>query len=190
MIFYRNPQLGRVKTRLAATVGEEKALEIYMSLSIHTREITEDLPFAKSVFYTEEVQSGDLWPDDVYKKTVQAGSDLGERMYNAFVWGFEKGYDAVCIIGTDCYELTAAIIKDGFSALNSADVVIGPAADGGYYLLGMSAARRDVFINKKWSTETVFADTVKDLAADNSSYVQLPVLRDVDSEDDLPAELK
>lgn len=190
IIFYRNPELGKVKTRLAASIGETKALWVYTKLSEHAREITKYLPLTKVVFYTAEVKSGDIWPDELYKKALQAGGDLGERMYNAFSWGFESGYDSICIIGTDCYELTTGIIEDAFSALHTADVVIGPAADGGYYLLGMRTLREDVFRHKQWSTETVFADTIKDLAMDTTSYLQLPMLRDVDTENDLPSALK
>jgi len=190
MIFYRNPVPGKVKTRLAATMGEERALEIYMTLSAHTREITKKLPVAKSVFYSEEVQSDDMWPADIYDKSVQNDGDLGQRMYDAFSWAFRNKYDAVCIIGTDCYELTDDIISKAFSALRSADVVIGPAMDGGYYLLGMRTLRRDLFFHKQWSTDTVFADTMRDLSLDNAAVVQLPVLRDIDDEHDLPPALK
>lgn len=190
IIFYRNPQPGRVKTRLAATIGDEDALHVYLELCHHARRITERLDVPKIVFYTENVLSNDIWPDDIYQKRLQSGADLGARMHNAFEWGFNNGYDSICIIGTDCYELTVEIVGDAFSALRSCDVVIGPAVDGGYYLLGMRRLQSNLFEGKQWSTDSVFADTVSDLVAEGLSYVKLPVLRDVDVEADVPLELR
>ena len=111
-------------------------------------------------------------------------------MKNAFVAGFETGYTSICIIGTDCYELTAEIITEAFEELESADAVIGPATDGGYYLLGMNKPHVDVFNNKKWSTETVLKETLDDFEALELIYVKLDALNDVDTEDDLPEGLK
>lgn len=190
IIFYRNPEPGRVKTRLAATIGNEDALKVYMDLSYHARKITETLDVAKVVFYAENIPSNDIWPPEVYRKRLQQGTDLGERMRNAFAWGLENGYDAICIIGTDCYELTGKIIEDAFCALRSSDVVIGPAVDGGYYLLGMRMLRNNLFTGKQWGTETVFTDTVKDLISDGATYRVLPRLRDVDVEADIPSEIR
>lgn len=190
IIFYRNPEPGRVKTRLAATIGNENALQVYVDLCYHARQITETLGVSKIVFYSEDIQSNDLWPAEIYKKRLQQGTDLGARMHNAFSWGFEHGYDSICIIGTDCYELTGEIVADAFSALRSSDVVIGPAVDGGYYLVGMRTLRSNLFTGKQWSTETVFADTVKDLTSDGASYIELPRLRDVDVEADIPSEIR
>lgn len=190
IIFYRNPQPGRVKTRLAATIGDEDALHVYLELCHHARRITERLDVPKIVFYTENVLSNDIWPDDIYQKRLQSGADLGARMHNAFEWGFNNGYDSICIIGTDCYELTVEIVVDAFAALRSCDVVIGPAVDGGYYLLGMRRLQSNLFEGKQWSTDRVFADTVSDLVAEGLSYVKLPVLRDVDVEADIPLELR
>lgn len=189
IIFYRNPEAGRVKTRLAATIGNEDALRVYLELCKHARQITENVAVSKVIFYTEQIQSNDIWPDDLYQKELQSGSDLGARMHNSFEWGFNNGFDSICIIGTDCLELSSEIIKDAFTALRSNDVVIGPAVDGGYYLLGMRRLHSNFFTGKRWSTETVFADTVKDLISEGATYVQLPRLRDVDVEADIPPEL-
>ena len=190
IIFYRNPKAGEVKTRLAATIGDEKALLIYIALSEHTREITKTLPVDKIVFYTSIIEDNDLWPGETFKKALQDGSDLGARMYNAFIEGFRRGYERICIIGTDCYDLTSLFITEAFSALQSSDFVIGPAADGGYYLLGMRKIAVELFTNKNWGTDTVLSDTLKDLNEMRAAYVLLPVLRDVDSEGDVPAELR
>jgi rSAM/selenodomain-associated transferase 1 len=186
IIFYRNPRKGKVKTRLAATVGDEKALEIFQKLSMHTKKITENLPCDKIVFYTDSIDLMDMWPNATYLKSLQQGNDLGERMNNAFAAGFESQYDSICIIGTDCYELTEDILKQAFDAIESSDAVIGPARDGGYYLLGMNKPYTEVFQNKDWSTETVFKETIRDFDSLGLKYAKLQMLRDIDIEDDLP----
>lgn len=116
---------------------------------------------------------------------MQQGDDLGERMQDAFQHLFNEGYSKVCIIGSDCYELNNNIIETAFKELDNADVVIGPVMDGGYYLLGCNKLIPEFFINKAWSTETVFADTLKDASALILSIQQLPVLNDIDDEKDL-----
>lgn len=189
IIFYRNPKFGNVKTRLAATLGNQRALEIYGKLSAHTRKITEGLEPDKIVFYSDAIDLMDIWPNATFLKALQEGEDLGERMKKAFTAGFETGYTSICIIGTDCFELTGEIITDAFEALKSADAVIGPASDGGYYLLGMNEPH-DVFKNKNWSTETVLQETIDDFESLDLHYVKLEKLSDVDTEDDLPEELK
>lgn len=190
IIFYRNPKIGKVKTRLAATVGNERALAVFRELCLHTKAITENLPFDKIVFYTDSVDLMDMWPNATYLKALQHGEELGEKMSSAFLGGFESGYNAICVIGTDCYELTEKIILHAFDALRSADVVIGPARDGGYYLLGMTRPLPELFQNKQWSTETVLRDTIHDFESLQLRYVKLQELNDVDTEDDLPDALK
>lgn len=190
IIFYRNPELGKVKTRLASTVGDKKALEIFQKLSLHTKRITENLPVDKIVFYSDAVDLMDIWPNAVYLKALQRGADLGEKMKSAFEAAFVTGYTSVCIIGTDCYELSGSIIIQAFEALRSADAVIGPAYDGGYYLLGMKKLYPPLFENKNWSTATVASDTIGDFDALHLQYARLPLLNDIDREDDLPDELK
>ncbi len=186
IIFYRNPRLGAVKTRLAATLGEEKALAIFQKLALHTKNITRGLAMDKAVFYSEVVEQDDVWPSSAFRKFEQGGGDLGKRMRNAFSTGFDMGYDRVSIIGTDCYELTGSIIDQAFESLTTVDAVIGPAVDGGYYLLGMRKFYPAVFDNKRWSTDTVLKETVEDFESMGLTYSKLEVLRDVDREEDLP----
>lgn len=185
LIFYRNPELGKVKTRLAATIGNEKALSIYLKLAEHTQNITEGLKADKLVFYSHTIEKQDQWPDEIYQKAVQSGNDLGERMLNAFKYGVESGYKHICIIGTDCLELNQDIIQNAFNALAQHDVVLGPAKDGGYYLLGMKKVYSDFFNNKQWSTQTVAHDTLLDVLQLKASVRLLPLLSDVDVEEDL-----
>ncbi len=190
IIFYRNPELGKVKTRLAATVGEEKALAIYLSMASHTRTIADQVTTDKVIYYTDFIDREDNWPKEKFGKQLQHGSDLGERMANSFADGFSAGFERICIVGTDCFELTAEIITQAFHELEQMEVVIGPAKDGGYYLLGMTRLIAPLFKNKKWSTDTVYSDTVKDLNEIGQNFFQLQPLTDVDEEKDLPAKVK
>ncbi len=184
IIFVRRPELGKVKTRLAATVGEERALDIYHDLLFHTKKIAENVRADKFIYYAGEVVNNDLWSGAGFYKKLQVENSLGEKMSAAFDDVFALGYSKVCIIGSDCLELTSALIEKSFESLDSREAVIGPALDGGYYLLGMTEPLKPVFQNKAWSTSAVFNQTVSDFEKLNLSYQTLPVLRDVDTEED------
>jgi rSAM/selenodomain-associated transferase 1 len=186
IIFYRNPELGKVKSRLAVTMGESKALAVYLLLSAHVREVTTSLRTDKVVYYSNYIDSEDGWSNDVYLKRLQIGEGLGNRMKAAFKESFDSGYREVIIIGTDCLELTYEILNVAFKELRTHDVVIGPAKDGGYYLLGMKRFHPVFFENKNWSTDSVFTDTINDTKRLNLTYHVLPVISDVDEETDLP----
>jgi len=186
IIFYRNPELGKVKTRLAAAVGDEKALAIYLKLATHTREVALVSDFDRVVYYSHHVDTEDNWQENSFHKKLQVGNDLGIRMYNAFENAFRDGYAHVCIIGTDCLELTSEILSAAFEQLKAHDAVIGPARDGGYYLLGMKQLHKDLFANKEWSTNTVAKRTIVDFQNLNLTYSKLATLSDIDREEDLP----
>ena len=185
IIFYRNPQLGKVKTRLAATMGNEAALEIYLKLAKHTRSVTENISIDKVIYYSDFIDKNDFWNNHQYRKALQSGNDLGEKMKHAFSIGFHNGYHSICIIGTDCLELTEDFILNAFENLQSHDAVIGPAKDGGYYLLGTKKLYPEIFNNKNWSTDTVFTETIHNFNSGGLSYYELPELRDIDKEEDL-----
>ena len=187
IIFYRNPELGKVKTRLAKTIGDEKALAIYFTLANHTRKIIEELPVDKVVYYSDFIDTEDAWSNAVFKKHLQQGTDLGEKMLRSFEEGFRQGYQRICIIGTDCLELKAEIISQAFEQFAVHDVVLGPAKDGGYYLLGMNHLIKEVFQHKEWSTDSVTASTIQDFKNKKLSYSLLTTLADVDEEQDLPS---
>jgi len=184
IIFTRNPLLGKVKTRLAATMGDDKALSIYQSLLEYTAKITKELPCDLFVFYADDIFLNDHWSDDVYLKMIQEGKDLGSRMNHAFNILFQRSYKKVVIIGTDCFELTSSIIQDAFTALNEHEVVIGPSVDGGYYLLGMKQCHSFLFEEIAWSTDSVYRSTITKLVTNKISYQALTLLNDIDTEDD------
>lgn len=185
IIFAKNPELGKVKTRLAATVGDEVALAIYFQLLRKTREVARSLDHDKVVYYSNHLEKGDLWSEDHFRKAVQLGGDLGERMKNAFTDAFDQGYERVCIIGSDCMDISAEIIEEAFGKLKNRDAVIGASEDGGYYLLGMSKLVPELFDNKAWSTDEVFIATLEDFLRLGLDHAELPVLNDIDTEKDL-----
>lgn len=183
IIFTRNPELGQCKTRLAKTIGDEAALKIYKFLLKHTAKVSEAVKADKYVYYSEIIKKNDLWNEDVFRKKLQFGTDLGERMENAFSELFGLGYEKVMIIGSDLLDLTQYHIDHAFEQLQGHDIVIGPSKDGGYYLLGMKKLQANIFKNKAWSTETVLEDTLRDLQ--NNNVVLLKELNDIDTFEDL-----
>jgi len=185
IVFARKPVAGAVKTRLAATIGNEKALNIYVRLLKHTKNVITPVNCDKYVFLTESGQDN-FWAGFINE--VQQGDTLGARMHNAFELLFSSGYNKVLIIGSDCPHLTTNIVEEGFNKLISNDIVIGPATDGGYYMLGMKKLYQKLFENKSWSTAFVFDDTMRDIVTLALSHHLLPELSDVDEEKDVPAE--
>ncbi len=184
IIFVKNPVAGKVKTRLAAGIGKEKALEVYLKLLEITRQAALRTNCTRHVFYSDEIEF-DAWDDDHFNKHVQEGHSLGERMQNAFENIFSLGADQVVIIGSDCPELTTEVIEEAFDTLNEKDTVIGPAKDGGYYLLGMKKNHHVLFENKQWSTDSVLEDTIIDLIEKRLTYGRLQQLSDLDTIYDL-----
>jgi len=183
IIFTRNPVLGRVKTRLAKSVGNETALDIYRFLLNKTKEVTKNIPGDKIIFYSEKILDKDLWDTTTYKKELQYGSDLGAKMNNAFETYFKKKYEKVVLIGSDLFDLEESHIYEAFEKLEKNEAVIGPALDGGYYLLGLKKNYPEIFINKDWGTSSVRKDTIKNLEKVNVHL--LPMLNDIDVIEDI-----
>ena len=183
LVFTRNPELGKVKTRLAKTVGNATALKIYTFLLKRTRDIAIKVSADKAVYYSVKIRENDIWDASIFQKHQQVGEDLGIRMLHAFKNGFKAGYEKVIIIGSDLYDLTSETIENAIIALENNEVVIGPAEDGGYYLLGMNSLEEKIFKNKDWGTETVRKDTLKDLK--DKKVFLLGELNDVDIFEDI-----
>lgn len=183
IIFTRNPELGKVKTRLAKTIGDEKALEIYNDLLLHTRNETQYLDCDKFVFYDGFIATNDIWSDAFYQKKVQSGEDLGIKMQNAFQGILDSGYQNCVIIGSDLFDLKSNQISNAFQKLQNSDVVIGPAEDGGYYLLGLKKVIPSIFKNKNWGTSNILSATLKDLTEYKINLLE--TLNDIDTFEDL-----
>ena len=183
IIFTRNPILGKVKTRLAKTVGDKTALDIYTFLLEKTKEITLDSSCDKVVYYSEKIIKNDIWNCNSFRKEVQSGEDLGAKMKNSFYDAFENNYRKVVLIGSDIYDLESYHINEAFKKLDTNDVVMGPALDGGYYLIGLKKMHPKIFDNKKWGSSTVRKDTLKNL--EKVDVHLLPILNDVDVIEDI-----
>ncbi len=184
LIFIKNPMLGKAKTRLAATVGDEEALRIYKELLRHTRQITEKVSVRRFLFYSHFIDNNDDWSASNFEKHLQASGDLGTKMMYGFSAAFQETNEKVVIIGSDCASLTPEIVRAAFQKLDETDFVIGPADDGGYYLLGMNTFMPAVFKNIEWSTDRVFSDTIQIISTLNKTYSLLPTLSDIDHEED------
>ena len=187
IIFIKNPEIGKVKTRLAKTIGNEKALEVYQLLQEKTKEVSLGVNARRFLFYSENIAQNDQWSNQDFEKLLQADGNLGERMIDAFRAAFAAGKEKAIIIGSDCFDITPELIELAYQKLNNADVVIGPANDGGYYLIGMKKMQQDIFQNIEWSTETVFENTINKVVQKGRSYEVLPTLIDIDTEEDLLA---
>lgn len=190
LIFAREPVLGRVKTRLAAGIGAEAALAVYRELlaltatAVAAAQVPATLWLAEAPAGADPRQPRPEWPGLPWRVQPAVGS-LGERMAQAFGEAFRAGAGRVVIIGTDCPGLSAELLSQAFDQLLHHELVVGPADDGGYYLLGMSQLYPELFDNKDWSTATVLPDTLADAARLGLGVARLPTLHDVDSAQDL-----
>lgn len=187
IIFIRLPELGKVKTRLARTVGDEKALEIYRFLLEKTRKAALEADVKRLLFYVDNIGQNDEWPDDFFEKNVQCSGDLGERMRQAFDIAFEKGAEKAIIIGSDCPEIAEASISRALAMLDTVDCVLGPTYDGGYYLLGVKKPAPFLFKDISWSTEVVLEQTLAAVQQAGLTAALLQPLRDIDTEADWKA---
>jgi uncharacterized protein len=182
------PEPGIVKTRLAIDIGPEKAALIFRKVS--ERVMKQTIPVTGSydrfVFYDPPERRQDFvsWLK-TEKFIAQKGGDVGERMNNVVRYLLENGADKAVITGSDIPELNSKIIMKAFEMLDHADIVIGPARDGGYYLIGMKTTMPELFVNIQWSTGDVFAETIRTLKHLGKSYSVLPVLSDLDTIEDL-----
>ena len=186
LVFAKNPVKGKVKTRLAKSIGAELALKVYLDLVIHTKKVIEKLDVDVRIYYSDLIEEEDLFSEsEFFGKFLQEGVDLGQRMFNAFDKAKADGYQKIVIIGTDLFELKSQHLKEAFNKLTDNHYVIGPSKDGGYYLFGMN--RSDLnpkfFKNKLWSSSTVLSDTLKDIS--ESKVFQLEELNDIDTFEDL-----
>lgn len=184
-IFVKNPEIGKVKTRLAASVGDKEALSIYQNLLGYTKQIVSKVNGKKEVWYSKFLDENDLWENDFFRKNVQQGEDLGARMKQAFEKSFLLNeHELVILIGSDCAELETAHINEAFEKLKKNDLVIGPAKDGGYYLIGMSKFSPEVFDEINWSTSKVLEQTIRKINEHGASFYLLEALNDVDELED------
>ena len=196
-IFTRYPQAGAVKTRLIPALGKAGAAEMHRAMTERTvqtaRRFAASAPMAISLWVAAQAQDADplgpmrLWLGEGLTYCLQPEGDLGQRMAHAIGQALDQGDRRVVTIGTDCPGLDLPILHQAFQALTDHDLVLGPATDGGYYLIGLGRAIPDLFSGIAWGTDTVLATTQAIAAQRHLSVALLPPLTDVDRPEDLPA---
>jgi rSAM/selenodomain-associated transferase 1 len=183
IVFVRKPELGKVKTRLAKGVGEQRAFDIYVELLKYTAKQVEATVHTVYVYYHHEVVPDDMWDSSRCHKVLQVDGDLGDKLRAAFTEVLSQ-HDKAIVVGSDCPRLTTAIIDTAVDSLDHQDVVIGPTLDGGYYLLGMKAYTPTLLTGVPWSSGDEYDYTVHaSIAAGQSVHVLAP-LPDVDYAED------
>lgn len=182
IIFIRNPIRGTVKTRLAQTLGNDKAFDIYKELLEITRQQSIKVNAQCYLYYSDHIEL-DAWSETTFIKKVQSGIDLGARMANAFNEVLQTHSKAI-IIGSDCPYITSQIIDHSFHLLSNNDVILGPAIDGGYYLLGMKSTSPSIFESMPWSESNLYEKTIEKLNQLNYTYTSLIKMEDIDTEEE------
>ncbi|MGH7889035.1 MAG: TIGR04282 family arsenosugar biosynthesis glycosyltransferase [Thermodesulfobacteriota bacterium] len=192
LIFVKYPEPGKVKTRLAEDIGKEKAAEIYSWMAETViRNASKSKDYKTTIFFDPPEREIDVenWLNGSVRLLPQEGKSLGERMSNAFREVFSHGAGKTIIIGTDCVEISDEIISQAFDVLDLVDVVLGPAEDGGYYLLGLKKPAPKIFDDIDWSTELVLNQTLRKIEEQGLRFVLLKKLRDIDTVNELSGEI-
>ncbi len=192
ILYVKNPIPGKVKTRLAADIGTRNAVEVYRRLLKISKEALQGIKYDIWISFDSHIDTNNIWVDTDYKLIVQPEGDLGKKMENDFRRAFSKGYNRVCLLGSDIYDINSQIINTAFDKLISNDSVIGPSYDGGYYLIGFieKAFHRSFFEDIEWSTNQVYGSTINKFQIKKISTVTLPFLHDIDTIEDLPHKWK
>jgi uncharacterized protein len=186
LVFARTPRLGKVKTRLAKTLGDEQALHIYKQLLHLTQAAATPVQATKWICYADAILPGeDAWTQQGFVQQEQPQvPDLGYRMHHLFAKGLVEGFSPIVIIGSDCPDISTTLIEEAYRQLETHDVVVGPAQDGGYYLLGLNFLVPELFTGIHWSTPAVLPETLQTAANLHLQVAQLPVLADIDEAED------
>ncbi|ASC70418.1 2-phospho-L-lactate guanylyltransferase [Halomicronema hongdechloris C2206] len=190
LIFARYPQPGQVKTRLIPALGPVAASDLYRRLAEHTlaqgRALSRYRPLSITLWFTgADAAAMTAWLGANIDYCLQPEGDLGYRLHWAFEAAFAQGYRRVIAIGTDCPQLDSSLLNQGFRALDHHELVLGPATDGGYYLIGLQRAVAALFQGIPWSTAAVHQQTVAAAEQLGLSHWQLRSLTDVDTPEDL-----
>ena len=189
LFFIKNPEKGKVKTRLASTMGNETAVKLYRRFLLEMLSMLNRGTFLFYLCFHPENSLSDLknWLGHHYLYMPQQGENLGERMKNGFVEAFSMDFKRVVLIGSDIPDLPLESIEEAFISLREKDGVIGPSLDGGYYLIGFKDKTFSprVFEGISWSKENVFEKTMKAFKEEGLTIHTLPFLRDIDTIEDL-----
>jgi len=188
--FAKWPQLGKVKTRLAKALGDQAAFDTHIELTLSVlnnlttaKQGTVELWFDQLLANSDGQGLVDACNSQFVTVSTQHGNDLGERMYHALLSGL-KSFDKVIIVGSDCPTVDKSYLVDAINALDSSSLVIGPAEDGGYVLLGASKVKPTLLDNIAWGCGEVLQSTVSNAEGLDLSCVLLDTTWDVDEYDD------
>lgn len=189
LFFVKYPIGGRVKTRLAAELGEQAAVELYKNFVLDMLSTIRQINMPIRICYQQEPNGDKMkeWLGDQYTYIAQTGLNLGQRMKNALAKSFEENITRTILIGSDIPDLPAGLLIRALHSLESHDAVIGPSSDGGYYLIGFSQDHflPEAFDDISWSTDSVFKQTLDVLRGYACNVHILPKWFDVDTEADL-----
>ena len=182
VVFLKAPRPGSVKTRLAETLGADAACAAYRQLVEHLLANLVPLP-AVELCFTPADASVEInpWLRTDWSACPQSEGDLGERLHAAFTEHFLSEAERIVIIGSDCPDVTVTDIEDAWLALAGHDVVLGPALDGGYWLIGLRDPQPGLFTAMPWSTDAVFGETVRRARESGLRVATLRELADVDT---------
>jgi len=180
IVFIKNPIQGKVKTRLAKDIGDKKALAAYKLLLQYTHDIVMKTDTAKYLYYSDFIEDEDEWSSRDFRKMVQYGDDLGKCMFNAIEFSLLENKHVV-LIGSDCPTIKKKHIDTAFKQLKTRDVVLGPAEDGGYYLIAVKENSKALFHDIEWSTSQVLDVTLEKIKELGLSYCLIEQLEDVDT---------
>lgn len=181
IIYLRRPELGKVKTRLAREIGEERAKAVYEELLDLSFQVYDRVPEEKQLHFAE--QPGFERMD--FSTHFQLGKDLGARMRHSFKSAFEEERSKVVLVGSDCPDIRLDLIEQAFTALDEVDLVLGPAEDGGYYLLGMRTLHSALFEGITWSSDSVLSESLIRAQELGLEVKLLETLYDIDTLADL-----
>jgi len=190
LLFLRWPTPGTTKTRLIPALGAEGAAALYRRLADRVAAITREVDrpdltrFACFEPREREREIAD-WMGPDFTTLAQPDADLGGRLIAGFDHAFAAGATRVIAIGSDCVEITPALLGEALDALRDHDAVVGPATDGGYWVIGLARPCPDVFTDVPFSREVTLAVTLDRMAEAGLSVQSLPVLSDVDRPEDL-----
>jgi uncharacterized protein len=185
IVFLKVPRPGQVKTRLAATLGEAEACAAYRRLVVTLLRQLAALENVELCFAPNDAGSEIVgWAQPTWRLTAQGSGDLGSRLNQAFRRAFDEGTQRVVVIGSDCPEVSVSDIQEAWTALSSHDVVLGPATDGGYWLIGLRTHCPELFADVPWSTNGVLRVTLERSRAAGLRTHLLRELTDVDTEAD------
>ncbi|HSE83019.1 MAG TPA: TIGR04282 family arsenosugar biosynthesis glycosyltransferase, partial [Thermodesulfobacteriota bacterium] len=192
IIFVKYPEPGKVKTRLAAVIGKEKAAQIYKKMAETViSNVSRSGEYRTVIFFDPPERKKDFekWIGNGYMMLPQEGESLGERIIKAFDKAFSLGAERAVIIGTDCVEISDELVSQAFGTLATVDVVLGPAEDGGYYLLGLKKLIHEIFNEINWGTNLVLNQTLEKVKKEGLKFQLLKTLKDIDTVNDLSDDL-